>query len=408
MKRARVWIGIGVLALLGAGIGVLYARDPLFWKRYLLAAIFPATALPEAFYEPSMLLPGGNDPEPPRVRPEEERIDPEALKAAADYAAQHESTALIVGRHGHIVFEKYWDGGNFATVIDSGGFTGTLAALAVGLAMNDRKIGLIEEPAANYLPAFRDASRESITIGDLLHGASGLERSVPGWAPWSQAARERFAGNLSAACLTRAVAARPGERWEPQGCDVQLVAQLVEAATGQGFARYIGENLWKPIGAADARLVRDNEAGLPRADCCLRARRGDWLRVAELLMSEGRFQGEEVVQPGWVRTLLAPSKANPAFAAQIWRGRPFTAGAPGAPAEPYAAEDTYHLEGAGNSRLWFAPSLALVILHTGTGSAGDAQWDDARIPNLIVRGMRDFVAPAASGTDDLRQLVPNH
>jgi CubicO group peptidase (beta-lactamase class C family) len=191
---------------------------------------------------------------------------------------------------------------------------------------------------------------------------------------------------------------------------VQLLARVVELATGDRYASYISERLWKPIGAADAQLARDNEAGATRADCCLRARRGDWMRIAELLVSDGRFEGEQIIPPGWVRRMLAPSKANANFGSQVWRGLPFIASTGlGSASEPYAVDDTYLLKGAGKTRLWFVPSLALTILRTGSNSESDTDWDDAHIPNLIIRGATDYVPKApASGVQDLSTLVPNH
>jgi CubicO group peptidase (beta-lactamase class C family) len=142
----------------------------------------------------------------------------------------------------------------------------------------------------------------------------------------------------------------------------------------------------------------------------MRARRGDWMRIAELLVSDGRFEGEQVVPPGWVQQMLAPSKPKPDFGYQVWRGRPFVAAAQGgAASEPYAADDTYLLKGAGKTRLWFVPSLGLTILRTGTNAESDPDWDDSRVPNLIIRGARDYVPKApANGTQDISTLVPNH
>jgi CubicO group peptidase (beta-lactamase class C family) len=140
----------------------------------------------------------------------------------------------------------------------------------------------------------------------------------------------------------------------------------------------------------------------------LRARRGVWIRIAELLVSDGRFEGEQIVPPGWVREMLAPAKSNENFGYQVWIGQPFAGPASGA-TEPYAADDVYLLKGAGKARLWVVPSLALSILRTGTNSETDPDWDDSRVPNLIIRGTRDFKPKAAApGAADVRSLVPNH
>lgn len=95
------------------------------------------------------------------------------------------------------------------------------------------------------------------------------------------------------------------------------------------YASYISERLWKPIGAADAELARDDEGGTTRADCRLRARRGDWMRIADL--------------------------------------------------------------------------------RAGKKLGSGVDWNDARIPNLIVHGASDLVPAAPQpGAADLATLVPNH
>jgi hypothetical protein len=76
--------------------------------------------------------------------------------------------------------------------------------------------------------------------------------------------------------------------------------------------------------------------------------------------------------------------------------------------EPYAARDVFLVGGAGGNRLWLVPSLQIAILCTGAPAGRDAAWDDARIPNLIIRGARDYVpAPVQPGTD-ISALVPGH
>jgi hypothetical protein len=77
----------------------------------------------------------------------------------------------------------------------------------------------------------------------------------------------------------------------------------------------------------------------------------------------------------------------------------------GKTAESFAAPDLFMVEAAGH-RMWLVPSMELVILRTGP-ALGSA-WDDSRIPNLIIRGARDYVPPQARPGVDLRSLVPNH
>ena len=412
MKRIAL---ASVLLVVAAVLLAAFMRDPVYWKRRALSTIYSPANLPDSYYEPTETIEGSDGPSSPRVNPAEENLDPAALQAAMEYAGTRSTTALIVGRHGHIVFEKYWGDAAFDTVIDAGAFNSTLTALMVGMAIGDRKIALPGEPVANYIESFHERNRASITLEDLLHMTSGLgaERGAGKSANLGAvntavaSAHDLLAHDIRSECLEHDRAAAPGSRWQPQACDPQLLAHIIERASGQQYSVYVSEKLWKPIGAGDAQLMLDHAGGTAHASCCLRAQLGDWMRIAQLLANDGKFEGEQILPPGWVRTMLTPSKANPRFGYQVWRGEPFMPGEDAS--EPYAQDDTFVLKGNGKTRLWLVPSMSLSILRVGTDDESDASWDDSRIPNLIIRGASDYRPKGATSSDvDIKNLVPNH
>ncbi len=405
MKRVAA---ASVLLIIAAMLFSEYRDDPLYWKRRVLSSVFAPMNRPAAYYEPSEVIAGSSGPSSPRVAPELERLSAKSLETAAGYAAEQGAKALIVGRHGHIAYEKYWDGTTFDTVIDAGRFNAALTAMMVGMAMDDRKIALTREPLANYIESFRERGRENVTIEDLLHMTSGLGPNVPDaeGARAGARARDEIARDIRGKCLEQERIAAPGARWQPQACDPQLLAHIIERVSGMQYSQYVSSRLWKPIGAGDAWLMLDHEGGTAHASCCLRARIGDWVRIGQLLVNDGKYEGEQVLPPGWVRAMLTPSKANPRFGYQVWRGEPFEPGQ-GA-SEPYVLEDTFVLKGPGITRLWLMPAMNLRILLVGGADQTGSDWDDSRIPNLIVRGASDYVPKAATSGADVSNLVPNH
>jgi CubicO group peptidase (beta-lactamase class C family) len=401
MKRIAI---ASVLLVIAALVFSAYRDDPLYWKRRAISSVFSPQSRPASYYEPSEVIAGSNGPSSPRVAPDLERLTSRALEMAASYAEAQGAKALIVGRHGHIAYEKYWGGTTFDTVIDAGRFNGALTAIMVGLAMDDRKIALVSEPVANYIESFRERSRDQVTLEDLLHMTSGLGPDTPDAD--RSAAHDELAHDIRNQCLEEERVAAPGKRWQLQACDPQLLAHIIERVSGMQYSQYISSRLWKPIGAGDAWLMLDHLGGTAHAGCCLRARIGDWMRIAELLVNDGKYEGEELLRPGWVRAMLTPSKANPRFGYQVWRGEPFQ---PGEGAfEPYVPDDTFLLKGPGNTRLWLIPSMNLRILLVGSRDKTGQDWDDSRIPNLIVRGASDYVPKAAKSGADVSNLVPNH
>jgi len=346
-----------------------------------------------ARYEQSELLAGGNEPPAPRVSPDSEALERSALEAASSYAGEHGSQALIVSRHDHIVFEHYWRGTNFDTVADAQAFTRLLHALATGVAASHRLIGWPDEPVGTFISEWQGDARGAITVRNLLQSASGLAgpAALPPDTP------------LVPALLGLRLSAPPGTRRSDQPADPQLLALLLERASKERFAAYASRVLWRRIGAADAWLWLDQPGGSARADCCLRAHQGDWIRVAELLLRDGNYRGSELMRPGWVTLMRSPSKADPDFGAFL---RVATSSAGRAAA--YALPDVFLVAGAGGNRMWLVPSLQIAILCTGDPRGRDAQWDDTRVPNLIIRGARDFLPPAARPGGDVSAIVPGH
>jgi CubicO group peptidase (beta-lactamase class C family) len=380
------------LVLVLAVVAVLAIASDPSWKMYAWTLVSGSSDLPLSFYQPRELVAGGNAAPAPRVAPQLESLDPRALEQAAGYAAEHDSRALIVTRHGHIVFERYWHATGFDTLEDSQSLAPVLSALLAGIAIGDHRIGWPDEPVGNFLEQWRNDPRGAITVRNLMQSSSGL-------APAS--GRARFATGLAAARLRQPLSGRPGESWAEQPADAQLLAMIIEHATGQRYGQYLSGALWRRIGAADAWLWLDQAGGLAHADCCFIARQGDWIRVGELLVNNGRYQGDEIVPPGWVGQMLRPAKGNAAYGSYVR-----VAAAQGA-VEPYAARDVFLVEGSGH-RLWLVPSMQLVVLRTGPALRAGSGWDDSRIPNLVIRGARDYVPARAQPGADLSTLVPNH
>jgi CubicO group peptidase (beta-lactamase class C family) len=229
--------------------------------------------------------------------------------------------------------------------------------------------------------------------------SSGLEPSGSTWVPWSRAAAGLYSTDIAAVALAQPLTAKPGTRWQPQAADPQLLALVLARATGQSYADYVSHALWSPIGAGDAWLWLDRPEGAAHAECCLQARQGDWIRVAELLLQDGNYRGDEVIRPGWIAEMVRPARGNPDYGAYLHLGSQSHG------SEPYATT-VWVVEGEGGNRLWLVPALQLAIVRSAERTPSG--WDDSRIPNLIIRGAKDFVPPHPHADTDLRKLVPAH
>jgi CubicO group peptidase (beta-lactamase class C family) len=160
------------------------------------------------------------------VAPATELLDARTLEEAARYAGEHGTQALIVSRHDHIVFERYWGGTSFDTLIDAGTLTPLVGALATGHAIAHRQIGWPDEPVGVLLREWAQDPRGSITVRNLLQMSSGLAPAGPAEDP----------NELASGLLARALQVPPGTRRLEQPSDPQLLALVLTRATRERYA----------------------------------------------------------------------------------------------------------------------------------------------------------------------------
>jgi hypothetical protein len=278
-----------------------------------------------------LLVKGGDGGGMPRVRPQEEHLDAAALDSASRDAAAEGLQALIVLRRGYIVYERYGQGFDAASIIDSGAFAQVLLALVAGIAAHDDRLPL---------------------------------QSLNGFDP-------------------------------------PRVRDAIETGTRQSYPDYLSLRLWRRLNAGEAWIAAPTptSAGVP-VGCCFHARLLDWMRVAAVLLDDGRFEDKALVPPGWIARMRRPVSASgtEGFGVEL------ASAAHGA--EAFALDDVFFLRGTGRWRLWLMPTLDLAVLF-GSGLNASAAWDETRLPNLVIRAVSERAQQRGSGSQ-LQQLVPGH
>lgn len=394
LKTLLKWLGLAALALLAAGwLPAYLGAYGLYAERY--AGAFTTNPLNPAYrwYRPLETVPG--DPRAPLpVAPAgESPFAPGVLEGAAEYAGSHASDSLIVLHRGRIVFERYWNGRGPDSLFGVHSMTKTLNAILVGHAIADGSIRSVDDPAYFYLPEWDDPAYRPVTIRHLLNMASGLKESYD-FSPWSLRMQRTMGTEIVGPNLRTEVAGPPGVKFAHINPPAQLVGVIIERATGRRFADYLAEKFWKPIGAHDAQLFLDRPGGTAHTDCCMWTTIQDWARVGEALRTGGTFGGERVIPRGWVEQMIAASPAYMNYGMFTWLGNtheplrrydPDMGGTFGnRHSEPFD-EGVFWLDGLHVQRVWVIPSRELVVVRTGNDHP---DWDEARIPNLLIRGMR--------------------
>lgn len=388
-RRALSTIAAATLVVAAATL-----PDWRFWYRWFTLPQ-DAGEWPASYYQPAKSIAGKPQAFFPVAGAGELTISSEALESAAAWAEAHNSAALLVLHQGIVQLERYWQDIDADSLFTGRAMTRSLIPPLVAIAIEDGRIGSLDDPADRYIPEWRGDPRGRITIRQLLQNASGLENPALAGDPDPNNKNNRLSlgGNMRKGALHFDLEQEPGTFFQLSNANAQLLGVILEAATGEDYETYLERKLWSPLGAGEAVFYMDRPGGMPAVYCCFRATPRDWLRYGAALARDGLVGSERLWPAGWVAEMTAPGPTYPNYGYQVWTGnppgpvRPYVQGeeAIGAPhGAPIAAEPVFFLEGGGYRTMWVFPGLDLVILRLGYFDPG---WETSAIPNLVLAGL---------------------
>ena len=112
-----------------------------------------------AWYTPRERIPGGNGASLPRAKPDETGMRADGLEVAAKLAEAKNASALLVVHGGRLVLERHWRGHQPGEPTNSASMAKTVTSLLVGIALEEGTLPSLDEPAAKWIPAWRDDAR---------------------------------------------------------------------------------------------------------------------------------------------------------------------------------------------------------------------------------------------------------
>ena len=361
------------------------ARNASFWQRIDHPAADPLQP-PHSWYQPLAALPGKPGPFLPQAAPGKTTIAVQALDEAARFVEATHGQALIVVHKGVVQTERYFGGADASTPFSSHSFAKTLAALTLGAAIADGKIDSVDQAASRWLGEWRDDARAAITLRQLLTMSGGF-RNAFNTDPASHYAQLHYGSDVEAIVAAAPLAYPPGTDFAYDNDNLHALGLVVERATGKPYIDYVSQRLWQPLGAGSAEMLLDREGGRAMAYCCTWALPRDWVRVGQMVLDGGAWQGQRLLGAAFIEAMRTPSAANPNFGFQVALGsawldpRLYRAGASQKSSlVPAAAPDLMYFSGAGGLQLALIPSEHLLILRVGKGSP---TWRDQVLPNLL-------------------------
>jgi len=238
-----------------------------------------------------------------------------------EYFRQKNVAGLIALKDGAIVYERYGLGNSSETLWISMSVTKSVVSMLVGAAINDGYIHSVADQVTNYLPLLRGSAYDQATIQDIMQMASGIEWNEDYSDPNSDIASADFSTlGLYQHLRQKPAAAPPGQRFNYNTAETNLVGTLLRSAIGNNLSTYLSEKIWKPFGMeADANWMLSEPGGGEVGGCCLSATLRDYARLGQFALQEGvLLDGTPVVPNNWMAEATSPSRGYAGFGYLWW------------------------------------------------------------------------------------------
>lgn len=347
-------------------------------------------------YDPLEPVAGAPDAKllPVAARPS---LSPQAIAEAEQYVFARNSSAFIVVINGFVEVEKYAEGFDAKTPIVSKSLAKPVTALLVGRAIKQGFIQSLDQPVADFIHEWKDDPvRSKIKVRHLLDMRSGLLPQGLALEPDDIRNRAYLHPRHDEVIINDyPVTHEPGTRYEYSNANSELIAPLIERATGMRYSEYLSKALLQPIGAMGGMIWINRAGGTAHSGCCLLLPAQSWVRMAMLVMSGGIWNGEALLPEGYTKEMLTGTKENPYYGLGVWVAGEYTPARgfahPSVPfgkvahKEPYLDKDLALFDGNSNQVVYMIPSQNMIVLRTGGDPPKEAPWDNTVLPNLLIR-----------------------
>ncbi|WP_457941106.1 serine hydrolase domain-containing protein [Mesorhizobium sp. 10J20-29] len=221
---------------------------------------------------------------------------------------------LLVMHRNRVVFERYLNGMALETLHLSQSVSKSVVGLLAGI-LEAAGLVDIEAPLAELVPELEHCGYADATLDQVLDMRSGVRFTEDYNLPGSDMTRIDIASGwrpsadgVARQTIREVILSLPkirphGGAFEYRSIETDVVAWVLERATGQSLADLVSRHLWQPIGAARDAYFTVDEAGTALADGGFNATLRDYARLGLLMLNSGQAAGRQVVPATWMEAI---------------------------------------------------------------------------------------------------------
>jgi CubicO group peptidase (beta-lactamase class C family) len=224
---------------------------------------------------------------------------------------------LIVYKDNQIIKERYFHLGDSSSTLDVRSVTKSVMATLIGIAIDKDSIPSEDQMIGNYLRPLVgtiDSSKANIKIRDVLSMTSGLSGNDlvdgSGYTNWENAQ------NQLNYILSRPMVNVPGQVFAYNNGAAHLTSAVLTQASKMSTLQFAKQYFLQLLGIPDRSWLKDKQ-GIYNGAEGLYLTPYDMLKIGQLYLGNGVFNGVRVVSEDWIKkatTVKVATDVNKTFA----------------------------------------------------------------------------------------------
>ena len=221
---------------------------------------------------------------------------------------ERKTKSFLVIKNDSIVFEKYFDDHKSSSLSNSFSVAKSIVTSMLFKAIMEGKIKGLDQPLSDYFEEYKEGLASELTVGDLASMSSGMKWKEKYYSVINITSESYFSDDLRSVILGQEIVDKPGQRFRYSSGDTQLLAMVIEKATGTTLTNYLSEKFWKPMGAENSALwqIDSKKSGMEKAYCCIASTARDFARFGKLYINKGKWNDEIILDPSYIDLSINP------------------------------------------------------------------------------------------------------
>ncbi len=282
-------------------------------------------------------------------------------EAVMNHLQKHGTAAFLVAQHGQLVHEQYFAPYTAQSRTNSFSVAKSITTMQVGMAVQQGFISSFDAPVTEQLKEYaNDARGSKATVAQLASMKSGHEWDENYYMPLNMTTNLYYGKDAQALVLSHGFEREPGSEYEYSSGTTQVLGVFLKRALQAKeptltVSQHLSRSLWAPLGmGSDALYTLDRSeesGGMERTYCCIFATATDFARIGQLLLQDGMWNGQQLLDKAFVERMRQPD-LKPFYGHSLWMDWNYQ--------HPF-----YLLQGHEGQYVIVVPSHDLVVVRTG-------------------------------------------